>query len=235
MKSLKSYLKTALKWGLISLWFITLCSVCLVGYHTIMPPATQAQLDNHRLELTEQLNTAIKKEHQQREQALDTISAHLNTLSQRMDAQAEQIGKLTQQQAKQGDSIASLGLDKTALSRLEAKFNTLEQRVSRKLATASIPTTAPQRTAARTPIKTTTQRTSKSVASSVKPPFELFDVQKRGGVYLAIVGKPSAASLSDLSAIRLGQNYLGWLVGKITDHAIHASYQGQDIVMEVKA
>ncbi|TOG95113.1 hypothetical protein [Vibrio parahaemolyticus] len=231
MKSLKSYLKTALKWGLISLWFITLCSVCLVGYHTIMPPATQAQLDNHRLELTERLNTAIKKEHQQREQALDTISAHLNTLSQRLDAQAEQIGKLTQQQAEQGDSIASLGLDKTALSRLEAKFNTLEQRVSRKLATASMP----QRTAARTPVKTTTQRTSKSVASSVKPPFELFDVQKRGGVYLAIVGKPSAASLSDLSAVRLGQNYLGWRVGKITDHAIHASFQGQDVVMEVKA
>lgn len=231
MKSLKSYLKTALKWGLISLWFITLCSVCLVGYHTIMPPATQAQLDNHRLELTEQLNKAIKKEHQQREQALDTISAHLDTLSQRLDAQAEQIGKLTQQQAKQSDSIASLGLDKAALSRLESKFNTLEQRVSRKLATASVPTAAPQRTAARTPVKTTTQRTSKSVAT----PFELFDVQKRGGVYLAIVGKPSAASLSDLSAVRLGQNYLGWRVGKITDHAIHASYQGQDVVMEVKA
>ncbi|HBC3487102.1 TPA: hypothetical protein KDY96_003973 [Vibrio parahaemolyticus] len=233
MKSLKSYLKTALKWVLISLWFITLCSVCLVGYHTIMPAATQAQLDNHRLELTEQLNTAIKEEHQQREQALDTISAHLNTLSQRLDAQAEQIGKLTQQQAEQGDSIASLGLDKAALSRLESKFSTLEQRVSRKLATASVP--APQRTAARTPVKTTTQRASRPVTSSVKPPFELFDVQKRGGVYLAIVGKPSAASLSDLSAIRLGQNYLGWHVGKITDHAIHASYQGQNVVMEVKA
>ncbi|TOH16500.1 hypothetical protein [Vibrio parahaemolyticus] len=234
MKSLKSYLKTALKWGLISLWFITLCSVCLVGYHTIMPAATQAQLDNHRLELTEQLNKAIKKEHQQREQALDTISAHLDSLSQRLNAQAEQIGKLTQQQAKQGDSIASLGLDKAALSRLESKFSTLEQRVSRKLATASIPA-AVSRTAAQTPVKTTTQRISKSVASSVKPPFELFDVQKRGGVYLAIVGKPSAASLSDLSAVRLGQNYLGWHVGKITDHAIHASYQGQDVVMEVKA
>lgn len=234
MKSLKSYLKTALKWGLISLWFITLCSVCLVGYHTIMPAATQAQLDNHRLELTEQLNKAIKEEHRQREQALDTISAHLDTLSQRLDAQAEQIGKLTQQQAEQGDSIASLGLDKAALSRLESKFSTLEQRVSRKLATASVPT-AVSRTAVQTPVKTTTQRTSKSVASSVKPPFELFDVQKRGGVYLAIVGKPSAASLSDLSAIRLGQNYLGWHVGKITDHAIHASYQGQDVVMEVKA
>ncbi|EGQ7795961.1 hypothetical protein I6Y99_004582 [Vibrio parahaemolyticus] len=233
MKSLKSYLKTALKWGLFSLWFITLCSVCLVGYHTIMPPATQAQLDNHRLELTEQLNKAIKKEHQQREQALDTISAHLDTLSQRLDAQVEQIGKLSQQQAEQGDSIASLGLDKAALSRLESKFKTLEQRVSRKLATASVP--APPRTSARTPIKTTTQRTSKPVASSVKPPFELFDIQKRGGVYLAIVGKPSAASLSDLSAVRLGQNYLGWRVGKITDNAIHASYQGQDVVMEVKA
>lgn len=233
MKSLKSYLKTALKWGLISLWFITLCSVCLVGYHTIMPPATQAQLDNHRLELTEQLNTAIKEEHQQREQALDTISAHLDTLSQRLDAQAEQIGKLTQQQAEQGDSIASLGLDKAALSRLESKFSTLEQRVSRKLATASV--AAPPRTAVQSPVKTTTQRTLKSVASSVKPPFELFDVQKRGGVYLAIVGKPSAASLSDLSAVRLGQNYLGWRVGKITDHTIHASFQGQDVVMEVKA
>ncbi len=233
MKSLKSYLKTALKWGLISLWFITLCSVCVVGYHTVMPPATQAQLDNQRLELTEQLNTAIKEEHQQREQALDNISAHLDTLSQRLDAQAEQIGKLTQQQAKQGDSIASLGLDKAALSRLESKFSTLEQRVSRKLATASVP--AQPRTAARTPVKTTTQRASKPVASSVKPPFELFDVQKRGGVYLAIVGKPSAASLSDLSAVRLGQNYLGWRVGKITDNAIHASYQGQDVVMEVKA
>ncbi|MFW9688143.1 hypothetical protein CGH72_16925 [Vibrio parahaemolyticus] len=230
---MKSYLKTALKWGLISLWFITLCSVCLVGYHTIMPAATQAQLDNHRLELTEQLNKAIQKEHQQREQALDTISAHLDTLSQRLDAQAEQIGKLTQQQAAQGDSITSLGLDKAALSRLESKFSTLEQRVSRKLATASV--AAQPRTAVRTPVKTTTQRASRPVASSVKPPFELFDVQKRGGVYLAIVGKPSAASLSDLSAVRLGQNYLGWRVGKITAHAIHASFQGQDVVMEVKA
>ncbi|TOO90157.1 hypothetical protein CGH29_03580, partial [Vibrio parahaemolyticus] len=63
------------------------------------------------------------KEHQQREQALDTISAHLDTLSQRLDAQAEQIGKLTQQQAAQGDSITSLGLDKAALSRLESKFS----------------------------------------------------------------------------------------------------------------
>lgn len=232
MKSLKSYLKTALKWGLISLWFITLCSVCMVGYHTVMPPATQAQLDNHRLELTEQLNTAIKEEHQQREQALDIIRSQLDTLSQSLDAQAEQIGKLTQQQAEQGDSIASLDLDKAALSRLESKFKTLEQRVSRKLATASV--TAP-RTAAQAPVKATTQRASKSAVSSLKPPFELFDVQKRGGVYLAIVGKPSAASLSDLSAVRLGQNYLGWHVGKITDHAIHASYQGQNVVMEVKA
>lgn len=229
---MKSHFKAVLKWLLTSLWFLTLCSACVVGYHFLIPPVTEAQWQRQQTELTEHIVQASQKEHDARQQALDAISASLNALTRRVDAQAEQIGRLTEQQSQQGDSLSALGMDKAAVERLEKKLTALERQVSQKLQAVRAPA----------PAKAVTPQSKRHArvvtpkpANVPTPPFVLFDVQKRGNVYLAIVGKPTASTLSELSAVRAGQRYLGWQVGQIQPNNIRASYQGQTIVMEVKA
>lgn len=227
---MKSHFKAVLKWLLTSLWFLTLCSACVVGYHFLSPPVTEAQWQRQQTELTEHIVQASQKEHDARQQALDAISASLNALARRVDAQAKQIGRLTEQQSQQGDHLSTLGMDKAAVERLEKKLTALERQVSQKLQAVRAPAKAvtPQS-------KRHTRVVPPKSVNVPTPPFVLFDVQKRGNVYLAIVGKPTASTLSELSAVRAGQRYLGWQVGQIQPNNIRASYQGQTIVMEVKA
>lgn len=221
---MKTHFKPLLKGVLVSLWGLLLCGASVLTYHVMVKPVASEYITAQHDALTQSLTEVLKKETRQRTQAIETLVTRLDAIDQRLDAQQQQIQALLEEQRSQAQSIEALGLDSQVLKRLESKLSRLEKRM-----------TTRSRSVARTPVKRRPSQVKASSKPLPTPPFVLFDVQKRGNVLLAIVGKSNATRLSELSALRVGQRYLGWQVTDIEMARIHTLYQGQRITVEVQA
>ncbi|MEZ9749063.1 hypothetical protein AB4425_05910 [Vibrio sp. 10N.261.51.A1] len=218
---MKFTLKTLLRGLLFSLWSLILSAACLFAYQQVFSPVQQESFDSRLDALHQSLVLAINesrdKERQARLEALDALQFTLDGLTQRLDAQQGDITELMNTQSNQGARLDELGLDSKKLEVLETKL----QRLSRQSTTNRAP--ARVKPVVKPTVKTPT----------ITAPFVLFDVQTRGHTQLAIVGKPGASTLSELSALQAGQHYLGWKITAVNDHHIETLYKGQRTTLTV--
>ncbi|PML40328.1 hypothetical protein [Vibrio sp. 10N.261.52.A1] len=218
---MKFTLKTLLRGLLFSLWSLILSAACLFAYQQVFSPVQQESFDS-RLDTLHQslvlaMNESRDKERQARIEALNSLQFTLDGLTQRLDEQQGEITELINTQSNQGARLDELGLDSKKLEVLETKL----QRLSRQ------PTAKPAPVRAKPVVKPTVK------TPTITAPFVLFDVQTRGHTQLAIVGKPGASTLAELSALQAGQHYLGWKITAVNDQHIETLYKGQSTTLTV--
>ncbi|OED62712.1 hypothetical protein A165_14240 [Vibrio tasmaniensis ZS-17] len=218
---MKFTLKTLLRGLLFSLWSLILSAACLFAYQQVFSPVQQESFDS-RLDALHQslvlaMNESRDKERQARIEALNSLQFTLDGLTQRLDEQQGEITELINTQSNQGARLDELGLDSKKLEVLETKL----QRLSRQ------PTAKPAPVRAKPVVKPTVK------TPTITAPFVLFDVQTRGHTQLAIVGKPGASTLAELSALQAGQHYLGWKITAVNDQHIETLYKGQRTTLTV--
>ncbi|MEZ9202252.1 hypothetical protein AB4455_00855 [Vibrio sp. 10N.261.46.E12] len=218
---MKFTLKTLLRGLLFSLWSLILSAACLFAYQQVFSPVQQESFDS-RLDALHQslvlaMNESRDKERQARIEALNSLQFTLDGLTQRLDEQQGEITELINTQSNQGARLDELGLDSKKLEVLETKL----QRLSRQ------PTAKPAPVRAKPVVKPTVK------TPTITAPFVLFDVQTRGHTQLAIVGKPGASTLAELSALQAGQHYLGWKITAVNDQHIETLYKGQSTTLTV--
>lgn len=218
---MKFTLKTLLRGLLFSLWSLILSAACLFAYQQVFSLVQQESFDS-RLDALHQslvlaMNESRDKERQARIEALNSLQFTLDGLTQRLDEQQGEITELINTQSNQGARLDELGLDSKKLEVLETKL----QRLSRQ------PTAKPAPVRAKPVVKPTVK------TPTITAPFVLFDVQTRGHTQLAIVGKPGASTLAELSALQAGQHYLGWKITAVNDQHIETLYKGQSTTLTV--
>ena len=218
---MKFTLKTLLRGLLFSLWILILSGACLFAYQQVFSPVHQKSFDSRWDALHQSLvlamNESATKERQSRIEAFDALQFTHDVLTHRLDAQQGEITELMNTQSHQGAHLDELSVDSQKLEVLETKL----QRFSRQSSTKR----APVRTK---PITKPTVKTP-----TITAPFILYDVQTRGHIQLAIVGKPSARLLTELSALQAGQHYLGWKITAVKDQQIETTYKGQRTTLTV--
>lgn len=218
---MKFTLKTLLRGLLFSLWNLTLSAACVFTYQQVFSPVQQESFDSRLDALHQSLVLAMNenrdKERQARIEALNSLQFTLDGLTLRLDEQQGDITELINTQSNQGDRLDELGLDSKKLEVLETKL----QRLSRQ------PTAKPAPVQAKPVVKPTVK------ILTITAPFVLFDVQTRGHIQLAIVGKPGARKLTELSALQAGQHYLGWKITAVNDQHIEVLYKGQRTTLTV--
>ncbi|MEZ9034363.1 hypothetical protein [Vibrio sp. 10N.247.311.00] len=219
---MKFTLKTLLRGLLFSLWSLILSAACLFTYQQVFSPVQQESFDS-RLDALHQslvlaMNESRDKERQARIEALNSLQFALDGLTQRIDEQQGEITELINIQSNQGVRLDELGLDSKKLDALETKIH----RLSRQSTTKRAPPVRAK------PVVKPTVKTP-----TITAPFVLFDVQTRGHTQLAIVGKPGASTLAELSALQAGQHYLGWKITAVNDQHIETLYKGQSTTLTV--
>ncbi len=219
---MKFTLKTLLRGLLFSLWSLTLSAACVFTYQQVFSPVQQESFDSRLDALHQSLVLAINesrdKERQARIEALGALQLTLDKLTQRIDTQQGEITELMNTQSRQSARLDELSLDSKKLDVLETKL----QRLSRQSTTKRAPPVRAK------PVVKPTVKTP-----TITAPFVLFDVQTRGRIPLAIVGKPGASTLAELSALQAGQHYLGWKITAVNDQHIEALYKGQRTTLTV--
>ncbi|CAH1593622.1 conserved hypothetical protein [Vibrio jasicida] len=229
---MKSFLKSALRGLLLSLWCVLLSAACILVYQHLFAPVRQAALDVE-LEMQHQalmstLSESQQASKQQRLDALDALTQRLDELSARLDEQERHLQALSNTQQHHSTRLDKLDLDHHKVVELEKKLARLNRVVS-------TPRPAPVQKTAKAAKNPASKKTSTSPARntntaaipSVTTPFVLYDVQSRSGIRLAIVGQTNARTLSDLSALRQGQSYRGWKIVSVFASSIEVQRQGQ--------
>ncbi len=216
------YLKTSIKLAALTLWSTTLSVGVLLTYQQLRPALIQADLD--ALEL--KLHAAISEQGTQTQTQLEHLSSKLVSLESEVLELDEDLASLMGRQSNQEQALSELesqlGSDMNRQMRqLESR---LEGKWSRLNASSSVPAEKKTRHA-KAPLPTPV----------VSPPFTLYDVQKRGLTYLAIVGKPGATQLSELSALQAGQSYLQWRLVQVEPGRIALEKGQHRIEMEVRS
>ncbi|WP_299143290.1 hypothetical protein [uncultured Vibrio sp.] len=213
---MKNILRKLMIGLLLSLWCFALSVVCVVIYQQTFSPVRYMDLDYRLDTLNQSVLLAIHesgaKERQARIEALNALQLTLDRLSLRLDEQQNDMAKLRSTQAHHGVRLDELGIDSQKLEALETKLRHLSRQ-------PAVTKREPVQ------VKPVIQPTVKTPA--ITAPFVLFDVQTRGRIQLAIVGKPGARSLSELSALQAGQTYLGWKITAVNDQYIETLYKGQ--------
>lgn len=74
----------------------------------------------------------------------------------------------------------------------------------------------------KTPIATTKKQSQPNVATTDLP-FRLFDVQKRGLSYVAIIGPKQTNKVSGLMVLSAGHRYQGWRLDLVTHNGVQVS------------
>ncbi len=223
MKNAKKYLRALLKFLLASVWGAGLSVSVLTLYHQYYQPAPRMSLDA----LEQSLLLALEKERQHREQKLGQLADKLIGISELVEVQRGDIAALQVGQQEHNHRLSSLEqrrnhIDADAFNKLKQRLSNTERQLSQ-LGQRSVSQPARQAKAA------------PKTKPTVTPPFTLFDVQKRGTNYLAIVGKSDATTLSELSALRSGSRYQGWQLVAVHPTYVIVRHKGQDITLEVDA
>lgn len=215
------YLKVAIKFTLATAWIGAICAVSLTFYHSYFTPASTIDVDA----LEQRITLTLQQERDNMLTNLSGLETKIESLQQMIDDTNAALDDVKLTQQSHILSINELTLDKTKMKTLEARLSAAEKRLNEPRKTG--------RTS--TPKKAAPKRVVPKVTVA-PPPFVLFDIQKRGAVSLAIVGRPDAKRLSDLSAVRQGERYLGWhLVDVEGDQVRVRNRAGQEVQLEVEA
>ncbi|WP_045407369.1 hypothetical protein [Vibrio jasicida] len=216
------YLKTSIKLAALTLWSTTLSVGVLLTYQQLRPALIQADLD--ALEL--KLHAALSEQGTQTQTQLEHLSSKLVSLESEVLELDEDLASLMGRQSNQEHALSEL---ETQLgSAMNRQMRQLESRLEGKLSRLNASSSAPVE-------KKTRHVKAPSMVPVVSPPFMLYDVQKRGLTYLAIVGKPGATQLSELSALQAGQSYLQWRLVQVEPGRIALEKGQHRIEMEVRS
>ena len=229
---MKSFLKSALRGLLLSLWCVLLSAACILVYQHLFAPvrqaALEAELETQHQALMSALSESQQASDQQRRAALDALTQTLDELSIRVDEQAQRLQALSNTQQHHSTRLDKLDLDYHKVAELEKKLARLNRVVStpRPEPVQKTPKTAKNTTSKKASPRPV-RNTNTAATASVNAPFVLYDVQSRSGIRLAIVGQTNARSLSELSALRQGQSYRGWKIVSVFASSIEVQRQGQ--------
>lgn len=225
---MKPFLKSTLRGLLLSLWCVLLSAACILAYQHLFAPVRHAELEAQHQALMSALSESQQASDQQRRAALDALTQTLDELSIRVDEQAQRLQALSKTQQRHSTRLDKLDLDHHKVAELERKLARLNRVVStpRPTPVQKTPKTA-KNTASKKASPSPVRNTNTAAAPSVNAPFVLYDVQSRSGIRLAIVGQTNARTLSELSALRQGQSYLGWKIVSVFASSIEVQRQGQ--------
>ena len=224
MKNAKKHLKGLLKFLFASAWGAGLSVSVLTLYHQTYQPTSS--MDASALE--QRLLLAMEEGRLAREQKLNQLADALTDLDTLLETQQDHIVALQTQNQEHSDRLSHIelqrhGIDKNALDRLEQRLNKVDKQLSQ-LGQRSY-----------TPVKTTQTKPKPKVKPAITPPFTLFDVQKRGVSYIAVVGKADAKRLSELNVLRSGGRYLGWQLVSVHPTHVVVRHKGEEVTLEVEA
>lgn len=213
------YLKVAIKFTLATTWAGVICAGSLTFYHSYFTPASAIDVDT----LEERITLNLQQER-------DNVLKHLSGLELTLDALQEELGstndalrQVESTQHSHSTSINELTLDEAHIKELERRLSAAEKRLSE-----------PHRVGRTSKPKKAEPKQVTPKVTVAPPPFVLFDVQKRGSVSLAIVGKADAKQLSELSAVRQGGHYLGWRLVDVEGNQVRVrNHAGQEVLLEV--
>lgn len=220
---MKIGLKQAIKFTLLSIWCAGLSLGVLALHQSIFPPISNIDLNK----LEQAFNLALQHEESTRSESIEQLFNAQEGIKSQLNSDQLVLQAITERQNNLENA-----LDETESNinhSFSQKFEAIEQHLNKKLSKVQ---NDRARLIERQKPKVVQVSTSKPV---ITPPFILFDVQKRGSVYLAIIGKPSAKTLSDLLPLRVGQSYLGWRIVQIRSNSIVANFQGELIDIEVRS
>lgn len=219
---MKIGLKQAIKFILLSIWCVGLSIGVLALHQSFFPPISDSDLN--KLEQT--FNLALQHEEATRSESIEQLFNVQKSLKFRQDSDQLALQTVREHQNHLENALSET---KTSINRtLSQSLETIEKRLNKKLSSARKNNSfiVENKKPKVTPVQ------PKQV---ITPPFILFDIQTRGSVHLAIVGKPSARALSDLLPLRIGQSYLGWRIVQISSNSIVANFQGELIDIEVRS
>ena len=221
---MNTYLKTGIKCAVLTLWTATLSVGILLAYEQLRPSIAQADLDV----LEQKLQVALLEQSTAHTTSMDSLSAKFALHENQTFTFGNDIANLNERQSSQETAFSTLEID-LGLS-LNEQIRQLESRLNTKVARQQSVRSSSVVTA-RTP---TVQKVQKPVAT-IKAPFALYDVQKRGLTYLAVVGKPGATHLSQLSALQEGQSYQQWRLVRVEPGRIELQKDDHRIEMEIRS
>lgn len=214
------YLKVAIKFTLATTWVGAICAGSLTFYHSYFTPASALDIDT----LEQRITLVLQQERDKMLRELSELESSLATLQEELDETNGALSQVESTQRSHATAINELTLDEEQIKALERRLSAAEKRLSEPRRV--VRTSAPK--------KAEPSRVTPKVTVS-PPPFVLFDVQKRGTISLAIVGKADAKQLSDLSALRQGERYFGWrLVNVEGDKVRVRNSAGQEVLLEVE-
>ncbi|EGU41196.1 hypothetical protein VII00023_06187 [Vibrio ichthyoenteri ATCC 700023] len=216
------YAKTAIKCAVLTLWSATIAVGVLLAYEQWRPSIVQTDLDA----LEQRINAVVLDNATTQTAALNQLSGKLDALEEELTSLELGYGALTHRQETNETEISNL--DDKLSAEMSEGLSKLEARLTTKLNSTSSRT----RTIVEPPRKTVKATKPKPV---IEVPFELYDVQKRGLTYLAIVGKPGATHLSQLSAVQEGQSYQSWRLIRVEPGRVELQKAADRIELEVRS
>ncbi|MFM2588255.1 hypothetical protein [Vibrio sp. TBV020] len=219
----KHYLKVTIKFTLATLWCGGISAISLALYHSYTTPASLIDVDA----LEQRITLSLHQESETVLAHLSGLESSISALQQELDDTNATLNGVESTQQSHATAIDNLTLDEAQIKELEKRLSAAEKRL-----------TEPRRVTRTAASKQAPVEVKKATPKVVvtPPPFVLFDVQKRGTVSLAIVGKADAKQLSDLSALRQGERYLGWRLMEVKHNQVRVrSNAGQEVQLEVDA
>ncbi|RJX68659.1 hypothetical protein DZ860_16835 [Vibrio sinensis] len=217
------YAKTAIKCAVLTLWSATITVGVLLAYEQLRPPIEQTDLDA----VEQKINQVLLESAATQTAALNVISNKLLNLEAEFTSLDQRYSGLANRQQSHEGALSNL--DARLRDDMTHNLETLETRLTAKLNKAQA---RPTRSVINEPRKAVSTRQPKALLTA---PFELYDVQKRGLTYLAIVGKPGATHLSQLHAIQEGQSYLSWRLIKVEPGRVELQKATDRIELEVRS
>nr|WP_014343610.1 hypothetical protein [Aliivibrio fischeri]AEY78196.1 hypothetical protein [Aliivibrio fischeri] len=217
------YVKSGIKCVVLTLWSASLSVGTILTYEQLHPRLVQTDLDAFE----QKLNTALLDQATEQAASLDALSKKLHILDEGLLTLESDLAELLQRQQSQ-ESVLSEFENKIS-NDVDTKLNKLESKLTTKLNNQQS-----LRSRSVIPAKPTSIQKSKPKAI-VRAPFELYDVQKRGTAYLAIVGKPGATRLSQLSAVQEGQSYRAWRLVLVEPGRVSLEKGSHRIELEVRS
>lgn len=229
--NVKRILKQSLKGLLKTCWIVGVALAVSVAVFYWKNPANQSQLEL----LTQSIENSNDR--------LATINLTLGSLSLQLDAletkvkqnysaieviQLEQSKHKTQFSSLQQSSDSNDQRLKSLFNGQDAALNRLIERAYRKLK----PVNTHIKGSRNIPSKTSKSKQSKP-QRVVPPPFQLFDVQKRGATLLAAVAPHNATSLGQVALKRRGERFSGWKILDITPVNIRIQKGDQYITVRI--
>ncbi|AUI88947.1 hypothetical protein BS333_21440 (plasmid) [Vibrio azureus] len=235
---MKPNLKSIIRGAIKIVGYVAISGTTLFVYHSVIAPTTQQEIEaefSHReQQLTVRLNERYEAFQQSQATALNTLTQKLETLQQHVDETTNTLQVLKDNVSHQAQSTEEISKQFERINELESQLSQTKTALKTLKAKQQAAKVKPVQKSAKPAVNKTSKRNHFTAPiAKVVPPFKLFDVQKRGHVTLAILGKASASSIGELSAVQEGQQYLGWRITRIYANRIEAQHRDQHTTLSL--